>query len=309
MFEENKYLGEIFGEIVKKVVENLIKTKENAFEEQDFGSLDSSALHKLREIIKEHFETKIGYSPLANRLSTIIRDNDLNNLGDDIDFSNEINCLTCVHYIFKFFISEHDFYNFRDGCLTFDKDKKDSMLILEKKNAILTILIKCVDNFSIDQELKERAKKMIQNAAKYNRASFLTEEREDIEAILKSLKFRLNNMIKLEKHDVLDKLILDDTLPDDIDRSSINKELITKNKSELVNIVSDMYNSISDYIKEPQFNIIDKSNINSIEIDYLKEDPTNTFHYLLNQSQFSRPLKAKNMRKPTIRSIDSNSSS
>ena len=262
LFEENIYLGKVFGEIVNKVVENLIKTKPNHNEnvEQDFEDLSYRGLSNLSDLIENMFGVDITNSDLTENLSSILYDNNLGDMGDDIVFKDEINCLTCVRYIFKFLINEYDYYNFRDGFLNLDKNKKESMWILEKKNIMLNILDKCVDNFSIDQELKDRAKKMIQNAAKYNRARFLINEKEDIEGILKSLKFRMNNMIELEKHDVLDKLILDDSLPDDIDRSPISKEQITKNKSELVNIVRDMYNSISDYIKEPQFNTFAKSN-------------------------------------------------
>jgi hypothetical protein len=303
LFRENEYLQNVFGEIVKEVVENLIKTKIKdqikTGDEKDFGDIDlTSGLWSLNRKVKDLFRVNMNNSPLANKLKLILQDSNLSDLGYDIDFSDEINCLTCIYNIFEFYEYEHDAYNIIDGCLTFDKKKIESMMILEKKNIIISILNKCVENFSIDQELKERAKIMIQNAAKYIRARFLIEEKEDIEAILKSLKFRLNNMIELEKNDVLDKSILDDTLPDDIDRSPISKVQITKNKSELVNIVRDMYNSISDYIKEPQFNTIAKSNNQTKEMDDQKQHQTISVPTdYSKQINYNRPSKSKKLRK------------
>ena len=188
------------------------------------------------------------------------------------------------------------------------------MWILEKKNIILSILDKCVDNFSIDQELKDKAKKMIQNTAKYNKASFLTDEKEDIENFVKSLKFRLDNLIELEKHDVLDRLILDDALPDDIDyiphnigeaqrlllneRLIIEKEQIRKNKSELINIVKETHNSMLDCIKEQQLKIIPKSDSNSTDIDDQKQhQPITSQEYPKQSSQHNRPSKEKKIKK------------
>ena len=318
MVRENRYLGAVFGEIVKKVIEHLIRTKlkQNKDVEEDFESLSDGGLWTLRELVKDLFGVKIGCSDLSNKLSIIIRSRN-NDLEHDIDFTDEINCLTCVHYIFSFFKNEYDCFTYRDGSCTFNKDKRESMWILEKKNLILSILDKCVDNFSIDQELKDKAKKMIQNTAKYNKASFLTEEKEDIEEILKSLKFRLDNIIELEKHDVLDRLILDDALPDDIDdnnyvpdsvdealrlllneRLIIEKEQIRKNKSELINIVKETHNSMLDCIKEQQLKIIPKSDSNSTDIDDQKQhQPISSQEYPKQSSQVNRPSKEKKIKK------------
>ena len=92
---------------------------------------------------------------------------------------------------------------------------------------------------------------MIENTAKYNRAKFLIEEKQEMESIWQTLKFRLKNIQELEKHNVLDELISDDSLPtDDPLQSPFKKEQLVLTKSEIGNIFASLQNSISDYMKE-----------------------------------------------------------
>ncbi len=338
---EYYYLNNIFEEILKKVIKNLIKTfkKENVDIENNLNDLsltESLEIWGIEILVENLFEVDIAFSPLAEKLNLMTHDGNLTNLGHDIHFTNDIDCLTCVIKIFRFYAHEHDMYITRDGCCIFDKNKKDSKMILEKKYAFLSILEQCVEIFSIDQALKDRAKNMIKNTYKYIRAFFLIEEKDEIKSILDNLKFRLNNLIELEKYNVLDKLITDDTLPDDINRFSafnymfeskktneikmieddtmpyagcrlsLSKELLIKNKSELHNIVRNAHNLILDYAREPQFNAITQSNNISMEMNDLKQHQLITSQEFPNQSQYIRPSKAKKLRKRIFKSTKIN---
>jgi hypothetical protein len=187
-----------------------------------------------------------------------MEENNENISEPEIDFSDELNCLICVYNIFCYYVSE----NFNESeyqAVIFNKEKIESFTILEKRYIMLNILLKCVDNFSIDQELKEKARRMIGITAKFIREQFFIDEKNDIEFLLESFKFRLNNMKELEKHDTLDKyvkLIPDYALPDDYD--PFQSEKLT-NKSEIGNIVRTFHSSVSEYIKEPQFEFIAKT--------------------------------------------------
>ena len=133
-------------------------------------------------------------------------------------------------------------------------------MFIKKKNIIFKILLKCVENFSIDQELKDEAKEMIENTAQYNRAKFLTEEKEEMEILWESLKFRLKNIQEVDYHNVFDELISDDGLPtDDPVKRPFKKEQLIKTKSEIPNIVKKLQNLIFDYSKVNQVNISMKS--------------------------------------------------
>ena len=317
MFEENKYLCEIFGEIVQEVIDkkrisegskprtmqlkqylndyfepeeevlkneelglNLGICKKNDDFEPEEEELTNEELRLNLRIYKKdvysfesevedlYHQTCIYSCPKAKAMSISELFSKKPNLSesqmkilDRIDFSDELNCLVCIFCIFRFFRREYDWYNIRDGDTKLVKEKMESAKILERKNIILNVLLKCVENLSIDQKLKERARKMIFNTAKYIRAYFFIEEKDDIEKIIQSLKFRLNNMIELEKHDILDKLMPDDTLPDDYQEENLKSEQLVLAKSEINNIARSFLVSILDFCKEPQF----KSIVNSVE--------------------------------------------
>ena len=151
----------------------------------------------------------------------------------------------CIYNIFKFYNREDDPDNVKDGYITFRKDKMESVKILEKRNIILNVLLKCVENLAIDRQLKEKARKMIDNTAKYIRAYFFIEEKDDIEKIIQSPKFRLNNMIELERHDILDKLMPDDTLPEDYQKENLKSEQLLIAKSEIRNFARSFHKMLT----------------------------------------------------------------
>ena len=312
MFEENRYLCEIFGEIVEEVINN--KRNSDPFtnseeSKQGLKQLLNNYNSKLKSSESEVINNEIIDSILPNQEellkynksneSNLSNDSELRekslkicrkNIKDfkrevedlyqidihycstarsirklflkkqnfserEIDFSDELNCLICIYNIFEFYDKESDFYTIRDGCTKLVKEKMESVKILEKKNTILNLLLKCVENLSIDQKLKEKARKMIANTAKYIRAYFFIQEKKDIENIIQSLKFRLNNMIELENHEILDKLMPDETLPDDYQEENLKSEQLVLAKSEIRNIARNFRDSVLDYFEEPQFNL------------------------------------------------------
>ena len=196
-----------------------------------------------------YLKTDINRCPISKTIKNYLRD--ANNLAElnDIDFSNEMNCLICAYKILTFFKDEYDEYRIKHKRITFNKNKIDSMVILKKKNIIFKILLKCVENFSIDQELKDEAKEMIENTAKYNRAKFLIEEKEEMESIWKKLVCRLKNIQELQNHNLLDELISPNQLPtDDPAKWPFKNEQLIQTKSEIAVIVRSMHISIYDYI-------------------------------------------------------------
>ena len=102
----------------------------------------------------------------------------------------------------------------------------------------------------------------------------IKEYKDDIEKIIQSLKFRLNNMIELEKLDILDKLMPDDTLPDDYQEENLKSEQLVLAKSEINNIARSFLVSILDFCKEPQFKSIVNSDQFTSQIE--KSDFQNT---------------------------------
>jgi hypothetical protein len=304
MFKENQYLSEIFNLIVRRVVKNLIITKfsgDRICEPSKYDheyvvkksyiqklGVQKNNLYEFRSTLNYFFKIDTSYCPLAFSIKNLIEDKNKILSETDIDFTDELNCLICVYNIFELFETEYNglnriYYDMINN-LTFNKDKRESFTILEKKNIILNILLKCVDNFSIDQDLKEKARKMIINTAKFIRAQFFIEEKDDIENILRSLKFRLDNMIELENHDVLDKLMPDDALPDDF--YTFQKEELVLKKSEIGNIVRTFHSSISDYIKESKFNSFSNS-INNDDCKNTKDVSYDEDH------QLKKPSKEK----------------
>ena len=76
------------------------------------------------------------------------------------------------------------------------------------------------------------------------------------------------------------------------------REQITKNKSELINIVKEIHNSMLDCIKEQQLKIITKSDNNSTDIyDQKQHQPITSQEYSKQSAQVSRPSKLKKMKK------------
>ena len=265
MFREDEYLSETFNKIIKSVMKNLIKSSNY----EDKCNIDGNIIEEIDNfdlrkgtstssyIAGKYLQVDLSRFSLSETIDNIIRDPDY---FSDIDFSCEINCFIFVYKIFNFFDNEYDFENIRDGCITFNKDELDSMVILKKKNIIFKILLKCVENFSIDQELKDEAKEMIENTVQYNRAKFLTEEKEEMESLWESLKFRLKNIQEVDYHNVLDELISNDGLPtDDPVKWPFKKEQLIKTKSEIPNIVKRLQTLIFDYSKVNQVNISMKS--------------------------------------------------
>jgi hypothetical protein len=187
------------------------------------------------------------------------------------------------------------------------------MIILKKKNIIFKILLKCVENFSIDQEFKDQAKEMILNTVQYNRAKFLTEEKEEMEGLWESLKFRLKNIQEVENHNVLDELISDNGLPtDDPILKPFHKEQLILTKTEIHNIVKTLQNSILDYSKQnqlslPKQNINDNKEdnivINQLEINNETDINKNyhqeavTFYKIKTKKQRQSKVKKSNKRK------------
>ena len=304
MFNENKYLCEIFGEIVKEVIDkkrksNLLSNPEESsqspkyswkkchkdlfdFEEEKnevtINRSDSVTYSNHKELkisrcktnlldfereVEDLYQISIYHCPTASSISCFFsRGRKLSSLEflNDIDFSDELNCLICIYNILRGYQNEYDIDNILSETITFQKNKMESIKILERKIAILDTLLKCVENLPIDEQLKQKARIMIANTAKYTRAYFFIEEKHDILEIIQSLKFRLNNMIELEKHDTMDKLMPDNTLPTDYQekfltrRENLKIEYLVLAKSELINYARKFHKLISDYLKEPQFN-------------------------------------------------------
>ena len=277
MLIEKKYLRVIFGKIIRESIKNIIKkqnsTCSNSILDEYF--LDKGAdkkfleLSDLRNIVQDFFGVDIENCPINSIVWSIFYDTDVISLGNQIDFSDEINCLSCIYNIFRLFEIESSWYNIRDSNLAFDKNIVQSALIIRKKNMILQILLKCIENLSIDQELKDQAKSKIENTAKYNKANFFKEEKEDMERIWKSLKFRLDNIQELEKGNLLDELISDSNrLPtDDLTVWPFEhlREHLNLSKSEIGNIVRSLLHKISDYSKQHQVDLTSQKEKDSEE--------------------------------------------
>ena len=351
MFEENKYLAEIFSEIIKRVVKNLIRSKieqgesyeisdqnewfyqrintlksiehltgfaslvggypdidlnesheissdnEHLLEiidslneidlneshevsnnnENLFVIIDSLSIKDLTgfaNLIEKYLEIDLCCGPIALIVESNIYDLSQNNLENEIELANEENCLICVYKIFRFFEFEYSLYN-DDGDITFDKEKVSSIEILKKKNMFLKTLAKCVESFSVDNDLKEKAKKLIENCSKYNRAKFIIEEKEEIGNIMNSLKFRLSNLQELEKHDCLDELITDNTVPDDFEKTPFNKDQLVLTKSDIGNIVNTFQDSILNYVKSAREELSSKDDNTLIINDNEGHDQNN----------------------------------
>ena len=317
-------LAEVFSQILRTVVKNQIisKLKQNDIGISNYENLFQKATRlkvgDLGDLLGFKYTVECIFGDIelcqsAKSLRCIIFDEDLNNLENGLDFSNEINCLIYVYNIFRFFESELT-AGIYDG-MKFDKNEKKSILIVRKMNLILNILIRCVESFSIEQELKENAKTLIKNTAKKSREVFLIHEKEDIENIVTSLKFRLNNILELARHNVLDEVISDGNIPilSEHPTLSFEKEKLTGANSEILNIVKEIHDSLSDYTKDSQFDIISQSssNIDDAKLTELMEIFEPQDHQILNQIRKSkihrkRPSKEKKINKRKSKSTKIN---
>jgi hypothetical protein len=315
MIRENEYLQEIFSIIVRQVLKNLIRSKfkqertckDNSEEDYFIRKINDTckALNKrctykhLQKVMTTQLEIPIYNSELEHTLRSIIRYEKDNNF-ESIDFSKEVNCLTCVFTIFEFYEREYNIDNIRDRDIKFKKNEVESTVILEKKNMMLRILAKCVDNFPIDQELKEKAILIIQNVAKKIRESFIDEEKDDIERILNKLKFRLKSIIELEKDDVLGKLISTETLQANFNQNPFDEQLLVeKTKSALRNIVKAVKYSLTNIVEDPQLDILKETNQQDYDktINENNKESHQEAIMEIEQSTNSQDLKIKTKRK------------
>ena len=148
MYTEEDYLKEVFSIIVRQVLKNLIRSKFKQEENCEENSKEKYYIHEIDEIHKIleyhllvnqvmiQLEMPIKNSQLEDTLGSIIKNKDDNNF-ESIDFSNEVNCLTCVYTIFRFYAREYDLYNIRDRYIKFGKNLVESKVILKKKNMIM----------------------------------------------------------------------------------------------------------------------------------------------------------------------------
>ena len=131
---------------------------------------------------------------------------------------------------------------------------------------------------------------------------------------MNSFKFRLSNLQELEKHDCLDELITDNTVPDDFEKTPFNKDQLVLTKSDIGNIVNTFQDSILNYVKSAREELSSKDENTLIINDTKSHDQNNDLLIETRNSDMNnlkirssksnnRPSKEKKLKKRKSKSI------